>query len=171
VVGRRRPEIEFYYQVHNDYRPPHETPERDIHVGKDFAFRAPATTHRWHDIYVSFYAVNIGSARAENVIFTVANDFKKHSGRNFGNIFGHALRQMAPGQSVYLLRLEETDLYPSDGPEPDMMLKASYSATASLLNWVPRRWARFQKRSQYNTNFTFNGRNVATDLPPANYNG
>jgi hypothetical protein len=75
------------YQVHNEYKPPHETPEREIAVTKDFKFKAPAHTHRWHDIYVSFYAVNIGSTRAENVTFSVTNDFKRRGGREFGDIF------------------------------------------------------------------------------------
>jgi hypothetical protein len=171
IVGRRRPEIEFYYQIHNEFEPPHETPEREIAVTDTFRFRAPAHTHRRHDIYVSFYAVNIGSARAENIIFSVANDFKRHGGRDFGNIFGHTIQQMAPGQSAYLFRLEQSDLYSDNCPEPDVMLKATYAAAPSILNWIPRRWARFRNRSQYNTRFTFNGRNVATDLPPPNYNG
>ena len=172
VVGRRRPEVEFYYQVHNEYKPPHETPEREIAVTEDFKFRAPARTHRRQDIYVSFYAVNIGSIRAEGVVFSVTNDFKRRGGREFGNIFGHPLRQMAPGQAAYLFRLDQHDLYPGqDQSEPDIMLEASYASASSWLNRIHQRWARFRKRSQYVTTFTFNGRNIATDLPPPNYNG
>jgi hypothetical protein len=171
LVGRRRPEIEFYYQIHNEYRPPHEIPEREIAVTETFRFRTPASTHRWQEIYVSFYAVNIGSARAENVVFSLANDFKKRGGRSFGSIFDHPIQQMAPGQSAYLFRLEQFDLYPEGDPEPDVMIKAVYDAAPSILNWIPRNWARFRKRKQYITKFTFNGRNVATDLPPPNYNG
>ena len=172
AVGRRRPEIEFYYQVHNEYKPPFEMQEREITVAKNFRFRAPARTHRWHDIYISLYAVNIGSIRAENVVFSVTNDFKRRGSRGFGSIFKHPLRQMAPGQAAYLFRLDQRDLYPGqDQPEPDIMLEAAYAAVPSLLNFVPQRWARFRKRSQYVTTFVFNGRNIATDLPPPTYNG
>jgi hypothetical protein len=172
AVGRRRPEVEFYYQVHNEYKPPDEIPEREVSVTKDFKFKTPARTQRWHDIYVSLCAVNIGCVRAENVVFSVTNDFKRHLGREFGNVFKHPVRQMAPGQAAYLFRLEETELFPRNGePEPDIMLEASYAAAPSWLNWPRQRWARFRKRGQYITTFAFSGRNIATDLPPPTYNG
>jgi hypothetical protein len=174
LVGRRRPEIEFYYHVHNEYRPPDEMPARTINVAKNFSFNVPSTTHRRHEIYVSFYAVNIGSSRAEAIVFSIENDFKKRGISGFGKVFGTPLKQMAPGQSSYLCRLEERDLYPHE-PDPerstDFVLKASYEAAHSLLNWLPRWWARFRRRSQYTTNFTFDPQNIATDLPPPTYNG
>jgi hypothetical protein len=169
IVGRRRPEIEFYYNVHNERGPPVEVPERNIRVAKDFAFTAPAQTHRFSDLYISFFAVNIGSVRAENIIFTL--DGLPTEKSNYRRIFGHPIKQMAPGQSAYLMRLMERDLYPRDNPEPDITLTSTYWPVPSMLNWPQRIWAKLRKRSPYRTHFVFNGKNIATDLPPPQYNG
>jgi hypothetical protein len=168
---RRPPKAgdEFYYNVHNERGSPVEVPERNIRVTEQFAFTAPAQTHRFSDIYISFFAVNIGSVRAENIVFTL--DGIRPGKLDYRKIFGHQINQMAPGQSVYLMRLGQRDLYPNEGAPPDITLTAAYYAVPSILKWPHRMWAKLRKRSQYSTDFVFNGRNIATDLPPPQYNG
>jgi hypothetical protein len=163
AVGRNRPVIEFYYEVHNNYGPVQHIPERTLERG----FKAPAIEHRPQYVFISFFAVNIGSLRAEQITFTVSG----HRGtRPWGQIFGNEIRQMAPGQSTYLLRLDQSDLYPSDQlTQMDLTLKAQYRSPKSIVNWASRRWARFRNRSQYSTHFTFNANNIATDLPPPRF--
>jgi hypothetical protein len=167
AVGRNRPVIEFYYQVHNDYGPVQRIEERTLIEGMKF----PASEHRSQNIFVSFFAVNIGSLRAEQITFTVDDQFRRRGKMPWGKIFGTELRQMAPGQTAYLLRLDDLDLFAADpgGESVDLILKAQYRAPEGILNWASRRWARFRSRSQYSTDFIFNGKNIATDLPPPKY--
>lgn len=168
AVQGRRPELEFYYQVHNDFGPTSRIPERKLS-----GFTAPETEYRRHDIYVSFFVANIGSRRAENVRLAVGDQFKRHAGRRWGEIFDHPIRQMAPGQMVYIFRLEQQDLYSDDKAlqSTDLTLSAAYDGPPSFRNWLPMLWARMKKRSRFRTDFAFNAKNIATDLPPARYAG
>jgi hypothetical protein len=166
AVGRNRPVIEFYYEVHNDRGPVQQIPERTLERG----IKAPAIEFRQPDIFVSFFAVNIGSLRAEQVTFSIGDQFPRRGSAPWGNIFASEIAQMAPGQSAYLLRLDQSDLFRSDRViDTDLTLKAKYRAPKGILNWPSRRWARFRGKSQYSTDFTFNGKNIATDLPPPKY--
>jgi hypothetical protein len=70
AVGRNRPVIEFYYEVRNDYGP-----------------AIPEYEHRRQDISISIFAVNIGSLRAEDVLFKVATSFSEDLGRFLGAKF------------------------------------------------------------------------------------
>jgi hypothetical protein len=167
AVGRNRPVIEFYYEVRNDFDPVQRIPERTVMQGLG---KVPASEHRHQRIFVSFFAVNIGSLRAEQITFTIGDQFRRRGTMPWGKIFGTEIRQMAPGQSTYLLRLDQFDLYSSDQTtEVDLILKAQYRAPKSILNWVSRLWARWRRRSQFSADFVFNAKNMATDLPPPNY--
>jgi hypothetical protein len=167
AVGQNRPVIEFYYEVHNNFGPVERVPERVLMGGK---YKAPAFEHRRHDIAISIYAVNIGSLRAEEVVFEEDSRFERRGG-TWGEIFGNPIRQMAPGQAIYLLKLDQGEFFFGEehSPKGDLILSVEYRAPKTLLNWVARQWFRIRKRSQYRTEFTFNIKNVATDLPPANY--
>jgi hypothetical protein len=78
---------------------------------------------------------------------------------------------MAPGQVTFLLKLDPFELYPTEKADEvkDLILKVEYRSPKTLLNLVSRAWARWRGQSQFTTSFVFNGNNIATDLPPANY--
>lgn len=168
AVGRNRPLIEFYYQVHNDFGPVRRLPGMTLMKG----IKTSESEHRRQDVFVSIFAANIGSQRAEQVTYTIEGEFTRRGGKwPWGKIFGTEIRQMAPGQVTFLLKLDQFDLYATEkGDEvKDLILKVEYRAPKTLLNLVSRAWARWRGRSQFSTGFVFNGSNIATDLPPANY--
>lgn len=163
ATGGNRPMIEFYYEVRNDFGPSIRMPNRQIAKG----LTVSATEHRSQRVFVTVVAANIGGRRAENLTFKIDGSFRRRF--PLGKIFGTEMQQMAPGQVVFLLKLEQFDLFGQGEVQNDLVLRADYDAPKSPSNLPSRCWARLRKRSQYTTTFHFNGNYIATDLPPPNY--
>src|SRR4029077_3097892 len=107
VINQQRPVLEFYQEIHNNEGPPIEFPQTG-HGGRQL----PPMIHRFGEQFVSFSLVNIGGRRAENVIINATGDFKRQAPReNLGERFGIEHAQMAPGQSIFLFRVEISDFW------------------------------------------------------------
>jgi len=105
VINQQRPVLEFYQEIHNHEGPPIEFPQTG-HDGRQL----PPMVHRFSDQFVSFTLVNIGGRRAENVIINTSGEFKRAPPReNLGDRFDIEHAQMAPGQSIFLFRVETSD--------------------------------------------------------------
>ncbi|SHH21145.1 hypothetical protein [Bradyrhizobium erythrophlei] len=167
AVQRSRPELEFYFEVHNDFGPVQHLPERQLLKG----VKVSASEHRHQDIFISFFVVNIGSRRAETITLTVGDQFSRRGFLKWGEIFGHPIHQMAPGQLIYLFRLGLNDLHSDDDKlkDIDLTVSAAYNGPRTFWSWLPMLWPRLRKRTRYRTDFVFNAKNIATDLPPARY--
>ncbi len=168
AVQARRPELEFYFEVHNDFGPVQHIPERQHGKG----IKISASELRRQDIFISFFVVNIGSRRAETITLTVGDQFNRRGLLKWGEIFGYPIHQMPPGQLIYLFRLGLSDLHSGDDKMlqgSDLTLSAAYNGPRTFWSWLPMLWPRLRRRTRYRTDFVFNAKNIATDLPPARY--
>jgi hypothetical protein len=173
IVNQNRPVLEFYHEVHNTQGPPVEFEQRNAH-----GMTLPASTHRFSEQYIAFTLVNIGGIRGENVLIRLTGEFKRDAPRgDWGEKFGNEHAQMAPGQSVFLFRLDTFDLlkYPPGGGQPignkeeKLILVVEYNGPSSGLNWLFRLPSRIRRKSQYKTIYVFDPKNVMGDLPPVRY--
>lgn len=179
VVGRKRPALEIYQNLHNEFDPPIEIDQKDssgrtVRVDK----------HRFQHIFIDLTMVNIGGERAENVTFEISGEFRRQKPRHkLPELFGSVISQVAPGQTLYLMRIEGDDLHvyapqnPGDvtvhkpvGIKTDTLkITMNYDGPKTLINkflrW-PKRWRRLK---QYSTEFTFNPKIFIGDLPPPKY--
>jgi len=106
ISSCRRPVLEIYYELHNDFGP--EIVSRSRIAGE--------SRRRFQDIFVAFYVVNIGGMRAENVLLSFSGGFSRK--RSLGARFGTEIAQMAPGQVVHLFQLQQHDIFleqPNEG--------------------------------------------------------
>jgi len=169
VIARRRPVLEVLYNLHNDYSP-------EIDLG-------PGVSSRFQRIFVSLALVNLGGTRAENVTFDVTGSFRRELFKGeLPELLKSTIQQMAPGQSHYLMRIEQGDLHEwvqsgeSDAAKKMADLKTStltirvhYDAEPTLLNRLLRKYRHWRGLKQYQTTFVFDPQNFAGDLPPPNY--
>lgn len=179
IVGRKRPVLEIYQQLHNDFDPPFEIDQKDS-AGKTVR----VDKHRFQNIFIDLTLINIGGERAENVTFEVSGSFRREEPRHkLPELFDANIGQIAPGQTLYLMRIEEHDLkiYAPEKPGDTTVFKPvgmktdtlqitlHYDGPDTLLNrtlrW-PRRWRGLK---QYSTAFTFNPAIFIGDLPPPKY--
>jgi hypothetical protein len=169
----KRPAIEVYNQMRNVIMP------EESYVGKD-AQDHPTNirTIRHHAISVTFTAVNIGGARAENVTMRIVGKFRRNAPReDFGERFRQTIPHMAPGQVMFLFEigLHDFNRYPADGGSPigmkdeELGIDVEYDGPREGLNRIGRWWANVRKRRQYVFRYRFNPLTVRGDLPPAEY--
>jgi hypothetical protein len=173
VVAQRRPVLEIFYNLHNDYSPPQELSSQV--AGKQ--------SHRFQHIFVDLVMVNLGGVRAESVSFATAGSFRRNllHGEEPG-LFKSTIKQMAPGQSHYLMRIEESDLHdwtPDDiDPKAKRMagikketltIAIHYDGPTTVLNRIRRSPRRWRGLKQYVTRFVFDPQIFSGDLPPPNY--
>ena len=180
IVAQKRPVLEIYQQSRNQIGPEQqfETPAGSSGTKKH--------THRtrFHDIFIDLTLVNIGGERAENVTFKIEGNFRRRPPRdNLPEIFSLDIKQLSPGQSLYLMKIDNFDLleyeYSEEGGQkvgkPAGMKKDTlkvtihYDGPTTLLNRVLRHWRRWRGLKQYSTEFLFDPEIFEGDLPPAEY--
>lgn len=168
VVARRRPVLEIFYNFHNDYSP-------EVDVG--------GISSRFQHVYTSLTLVNLGGTRAENVTFGVAGSFRRELFKGEQPaLLKSTIQQMAPGQSHYLMRIEQGDLHEwlqsgkndpakkmGDLKSSTLTITVHYDAELTLLNRILRQYRRWRGLKQYQSTFVFDPQNFAGDLPPPNY--
>ena len=182
AVSRKRPLLEIYQNLHNDFGPPFEYDIRDYAGQKTLQTRR----HRFQDIFVDLTLINIGSVRAENVTFALSGNFKRAAPRErHPELFDSTMHQLAPGQAVYLMRIESHDLQ-TYAPEKEgdnsvqrpvgmkkdtLTISVNYDGPNNIVNRIlrwPRRWRGLK---QYSSCFVFDPQVVVGDLPPPKYTG
>lgn len=168
VVARKRPVLEIYQTLRNEFGPPEGPTD---------------TKYRMQDIFVDLQLVNIGGDRAEKVTFAVSGDFKRASPREkMPERFSSTVHHFAPGQVMFLMKIEPNDLriYTPDDPntfratgmkKETMKIIVHYDGPDTFVNKLLRLWPHFRGRKQYSTEFIFDPANVIGDLPAATYNG
>lgn len=174
ITNHKRPMLEFYSEVRNRFGPDEEY---QLPARADGSNTQTLKTRR-QDIFIQFTLINIGGIRAENIELNVSGNLRRNPPReSFGEIFDYELPQIAPGQLIYLFRMDQYDIYkyPEGGGTPQglkedsLTIVARYNAPKSLLNLVLSFPKRLFGKKQYETMFTFNSKMVCTDLPPAEY--
>jgi hypothetical protein len=176
IIARRRPVLEIYQNLHNNFGPPIEFSTR-LNTSR-------REKHRFQDIFVDLTLINIGGVRAENVTFELTGNFKREGSReNPPELFKSKMRQLAPGQAIYLMRIENHDLqiYAGEKEGDNSVMRsvgiksdtlticAHYDGPSNIVNRLlrwPRRWRGLK---QYALRFTFDPQVVVGDLPPAQY--
>ncbi|RTL96166.1 hypothetical protein EJV44_11345 [Ancylobacter aquaticus] len=179
VVGRKRPVLEIYQQLHNDFGPPFDIDQKDS-TGKTVR----TDKHRFQNIFIDLTLINIGGDRAEDVNFEVSGEFRREVPRQkLPELFGATISQIAPGQILYLMRIDRHDLniYEPEKPGETTAFKAvgikkdileitiHYDGPDTILNKclrLPRRWRGLK---QYSEKFIFNPSIFIGDLPPPRY--
>jgi hypothetical protein len=176
VINQSRPILEIYQEIHNNEGPPIEFPQTG-HRGNPL----PPMVHRFSDQFIAFTLVNIGGVRAENVLITTSGEFRREPPRdNLGERFGIEHVQMAPGQSMFLFRLELHDLwkYEPDGTgaqrasgnkDEKLSFLVDYNGPDVGLNRLRRLPSKIRGRRQFQTTYIFHTLNVMGDLPPKRY--
>lgn len=171
VITRRRPVLEIYHNLRNDYSPAQELESR---YGKE--------SHRFQRVFIDLVLVNLGGTRAEMVTFQTTGSFSRELRRDEPQLLKTTIRQMAPGQTHYLMRIELGDLHEWVADENDANIKrmsalktstlaitVSYDGELTLLNRILRAPRRWRGLKQYQTTFVFDPQNFGGDLPPPNY--
>jgi hypothetical protein len=171
VVARRRPVLDIFCNLHNDFSPPVELNSQILQGSQ---------THRFQNIFVDLVLVNLGGIRAENVTFKTAGNFQRH--RNLPALFESTIWQMAPGQSHYLMRTDQGDIHDMvpdandakahrmGGLKKDTLtVSVHYDGPSTVLNRILRVLRRWRGLKQYQTTFVFDPQIFAGDLPPPNY--
>lgn len=174
----RRPVLEVYHELRNVFSPPHEY---RWWSGARLN-RLEKSTTRHQDTFVQFLLVNLGGVRAENLKLAFGGDFDRNMPHwrlaDLG-IFGAHVAQLAPGQALFLFRIDIHDFsrYPERGGKPiglkdeTFSITATYSGPASGLNRIPRWWSRVRKQPQYEMKYTFDPKIIRTDFPAPEYHG
>ncbi|MBB6469264.1 hypothetical protein HNQ96_005153 [Aminobacter lissarensis] len=178
IVSQKRPILEIYQQLHNEFTPPFEL---DRSKGRPLSGK---TSHRFQHVFIDLTLVNVGGVRAENVSFEVKGEFKRGGLREeLPGLFISTVRQLPPGQSIYLMKIDDHDLnvYEAENPENPEWKKAVGLKTLTILchydgpNTIWNRLLRWSRRwrglKQYTSEYTFDPANFVGDLPPAKYNG
>jgi len=180
IVARKRPVLEIYQQSRNQFGPEQQFEEPAGPSG------TKTRTHRtrFQDICIDLTLVNIGGERAENVEFEVEGNFRRHPPRdNLPEIFSRNVRQLSPGQSLYLMKIGDFDLlqyeYSEEGGQKvgkpvgmktdTLKVTMHYDGPTTLLNRSLRLWRRCWGLKQYSTEFLFDPEIFEGDLPPAEY--
>lgn len=174
VSNHKKPVLEIYHEVCNQFGPEHEF-ETPVGVS---GLETRKYKTRFQNIFIQFTLVNIGSVRAENVELSISGALKRHPPRDdFGGLFKKPIPQFAPGQSHFLFSFDDHDLlqYPEGGGTPIGLkeelftITVSYDAPRGFLNWFLALPTKLQGKKQFTTCYTFSPQFVAGDLPPAKY--
>lgn len=179
VVGRKRPVLEIYPQLQNDFAPPVDIPLEDSNGNV-----VRTDQHRRQEISIGLTLVNIGAERAEDVAFSVSGEFRRREPMHaLPERFNSRIAQFAPGQTLFLMGMDEFDLLiyePENRGNPNALkpsgvksdllkITMEYDGPKTLLNGVLRfLWGLFGKR-QYRTEFVFDPAMFIGDLPPPTY--
>lgn len=180
IVAQKRPVLEIYQQCLNQFGP-----EQQFELPAELAGAKTITRRTRHqDIFIDLTLVNIGGERAESVTFKVEGVFRRHPPRdNLPEIFSREITQLSPGQSLYLMKIDNSDLlqyeYSEEGGQKvgklvgmksdTLKITIHYDGPATLLNRVFRLWRRLKGLKQYSTEFLFDPLLFEGDLPPAEY--
>jgi hypothetical protein len=107
IVAQKRPVLEIYQQCRNQFGP-----EQQFELPADLAGTKTATHRtRSQEIFIDLTLVNIGGERAECVTFEVEGAFRRHPSRdNLPKIFSREIMQLCPGQSLYIMKIDNFDL-------------------------------------------------------------
>jgi hypothetical protein len=183
IVNRKRPVLEIYQNVHNEFGPPFQYDIRDSTNTKVLK----TEKHRFQDISIDLSMVNLGGVRAENVSFEISGSFRRDTPlEKMPALFQSIIRQVAPGQMLHLLRIRPHDLNEYEPENPDnpvafksiglkkdtLTITVHYDAPGTLLNWLPRWWRSLRGLKQFAADFTFDPMMFdGYELPPAKYNG
>lgn len=174
IVARKRPVLEIYQQLHNEY-----SPEYQRETGSSFK-----NGHRHHDVFIGLTLINIGGERAENITFEASGAFKRWGAREkLPGLFASTVPQLAPGQSMYLLRIDQHDVSHNAVPKQDapdapkvqatefntLQIEASYDGPPTPFNRLLRSWRRLRGKKQYESRYIFDPKTVLGDLPPPKY--
>jgi hypothetical protein len=165
ISNHRRPMLEFYSDLHNELGPEQFTPERTVGP-PGFKFVAPESHHRRQSIYVAISVINIDGVRAENVGLSVTSTVRPD--RPLPPRFGNEIAQLAPGQRLFLFRLDQYDLFKGD-QSLKFSMSAEYNGPWSGLNRLFRLQSHLRRAKQYRSNFDFNADVIAGDLPSPSY--
>lgn len=165
ISNHRRPVLEFYFDLHNEFGPEMVSPKRIV-GDKEFQFVTPERRHRHQDVFVSFSVINIGGVRAENVKLSITENVRP--GRPLKSRFGTEISQLAPGQPLFLFRLDQHDLFKND-QSCKFSMSAEYNGPWLGLNWLLRVLSHLRRTKQYHVSFDFNADVIVGDLPPPTY--
>lgn len=180
IVARKRPVLEIYQQSRNRFGPEQQF---ELPAGSS---GTKTHTHRtrFQEIFIDLTLVNIGGERAENVTFEIEGTFRRHPPRdNLPEIFSLDIKQLSPGQSHFLMKIDDHDLlryeYSEAGGQKvgkpvgmkndTLKVTIHYDGPTTLLNRVLRLWRRCWGLKQYSTEFLFDPEIFQGDLPPAEY--
>lgn len=173
VVAQKRPVLEIYQNFHNDFEPP-------------FEHKRLQTTHRRQSIFIDLTMVNIGGVRAEDVSFEVEGDFRRETPfEAHPERLSSVIRQVAPGQSMFLMTIRSHDLntYAPENPEKPvafkpvgvktetMTIKVNYNGPTTVVNWPKKLWCWFRGTKPYHSEYVFDPAYFIGELPPPNYLG
>src|SRR3977135_3466830 len=107
VVARKRPVLEIYQTLNNRFGPTFDIDMKDSTGAKTLR----TDRHRFQEIFIDLTLINIGGIRADNVTFRLSGDFERDTPRRaFPELFASNVRQIAPGQPLYLMRIDDHDL-------------------------------------------------------------
>jgi hypothetical protein len=168
IANHKSPELEVYHSVRN-LLVMKQYLEKLVPGDPHVAYQMPS-----QDIFIEFVLVNIGAARAENVRLSIVGDFDVGlSPLAERPLFKETIPQVAPGQSLYLFRIDierlsEVDQTGSQGPLKTVGfdLHVDYDGPCRGLNRIRRVITRIWKSRQYRREFRFVPANFGTDLPP-----
>jgi hypothetical protein len=180
IVAQKRPILEIYQQSRNQFGPEEQLELPAGSVG------TKTITHRTRrqDIFIDLTLVNIGGERAESVTFEIEGAFRRHPPRDYlPKVFSREIKQLSPGQSLYLMRIDNFDLLQYEYSEEGRLkvgkpigmngdtLKVTihYDGPTTILNRLFRLWRRWKGLKQYSTEFLFDPLVFEGDLPPAEY--
>ena len=166
ISNHRKPVLEFYFELHNDFGPEHVTPRRNVSVGKA-KLVTPEMRRRRQDIFASFSIINIGGVRAENVMLSVSENVRPNRPIQQSR-FKTEIPQLAPGQPLFLFRLDQHDLFNNDR-KCKFNMSAEYNGPWRGMNYLLRIPCQVRNTKQYRTNFAFDADIMAGDLPPPKY--
>lgn len=179
-VAQKRPVLEIYQHCRNQFGPEEKF---ELPVGLS-ATKTHTHRTRRQDIFIGLTLVNIGGDRAESVTFEIEGDFRRHPPRdNLPKIFSREVKQISPGQSLYLMKIDQFDLlqyeYSEEGTQKvgkpvgmkndTLKITIHYDGSATLLNRILRLWRHWHGLKQYSTEFLFDPKVFEGDLPPAEY--
>lgn len=173
VSNQKRPNLEIYYHLVNKFGPENESPNP--------SGGSPIKT-RNQEIGIDFYLVNIGGDRAEDVKLNLSGEFDRReefrSIKNIG-IFNHIIPCIPPGQTIFLMKLDEFDLYdyvfigetgkPNGITCKTFTIELTYNGKNCGFNKVFRWFYSWRKRKQYVEIYHFIPKLFAGDLPSPEY--
>lgn len=184
ISSARRPVLEIYEEVRNEFGPQVKIPH--IHGGETVR----EDEARPQTVEISIRIANIGTVRAEDVSIEFCGTFLREPPRDkWPEGAAASIKQFPPGHVRYLATIEEHDLFDSEPTEwrdgkPTVYERSGfkkgaleivvlYNAPHSLLNSIRRLWTRRIKRKthDFETRYFFEPSCFEGDLPPPSYVG
>lgn len=169
VSFHKRPVVEVYQQLRNRIGPEEELEGPD---------GVRLKTRLKHDFTIDLTLINIGSVKAENVRLTLEPDFTLIWPAGFKlsslSAFQCPIRQLSPGESVYLCQFYHQNVYKSldkgAPPQDPFTITITFDGPNQGINWLVRKVKRLRHKHQYQTTFTFEPSLYANIMvPPAEY--